>query len=81
MAIRVGKLVRVVDAFDQEIHDVSEHVGRLGKVIAVAKNRPAPWLVRLDSGVTESFWGSELRRVHPCDAQPTTNSARTSHAR
>lgn len=62
-----GQLVKVVDAVDISVHDVSMHIGKIGKVKALdygGSGQLYPMdpfvVVTLEDGEGESFWAEEL---------------------
>ena len=66
-----GQRVKVVDAIDIEIHDVSMHIGKVGKVKALDYSEGSGQLFPTDpfvvvdfkDGSGGSFWSDELAPV------------------
>jgi hypothetical protein len=54
-----GDLVRVVAAIDPEATDVSDHIGKAGRVDQSFPGDPMVG-VKLDDGAREEFWRDEL---------------------
>lgn len=77
-----GDPVTVVDAVDVEIHDVSSHVGRRGRVAYLeydcgsGQSYPGDPMVGVDleGGGSEEFWPEELAKEEPCERSASNPS-------
>ena len=66
-----GEIVRVAAAIDQEVHDVTQYVGRIGRVkyleysCGCGQSFPSdPMIgVRFADGSSEEFWKEELSQI------------------
>lgn len=63
-----GRIVRVVDATNADVYNVSRFIGRIGEVLRIGTKCKDPTfaeqrLVGFCDGTEESFWPEELRTV------------------
>lgn len=59
-----GERVRVIMAIEPGIHDVSRWIGKVGEVVSVDAEGPAPVHVRFRGGEREAFFAEELQAVN-----------------